>query len=207
VTGDVAAGGDGSAVLGTRGSRFAAVRAGDVWFVVRQAPGAEADLRYDFGLVALKARAADGTWRDVLPVRPISRGRGDSAGPLLRVAGRTGAPAGTALRVGPHGRVTVTGGFRRADGRWLRRGVRFRYEALACGVRLEVPARAGDAYEYSAFTRPGDTLGDLAFDPQPTVTPAGRYSSGSDPRLSRLRLRFAAFRKRGRLTISTCTQR
>lgn len=211
-SGDIGADRDGSFVLGHGRARFATVRAGDVWFAVRQAPGTEGDLRYDFGLVALKARGADGSWHDVLPVRPLSTVREDSAGPVLLSRGRTARPEGRRLVVDEGGDVTVTGGFRSAGGGWLRRGVEFRFRVLPCGVRLELPTRAGDSYEYSAFVRgspspaaAGDGAQQLAFDPRPSASRAGRFSSGTDPWLTRVRLRFAS-KVSGALALTTCTR-
>jgi hypothetical protein len=153
---------------------------------VRQAPGVAGDLRSDFGLVALKQRAADGTWRDVLPIRPVSRTSPDSAGPLL-IEDDPATPEGRALRVAADGSVTVTGGFRRGDGRWARRGVRFVFRVVSCGVRLEWFAEPGDRYEYSVFAAAVD----------------GRYSSGTDPLLARARLRLVQ-RRSGPQTVTTC---
>jgi hypothetical protein len=101
--------------------------------------------------------------------------------------------------------VTVTGGYRapRPSLRWLRRGVRFRFEPVACGIRMTFPARAGDSLEYSAFMR--GTAADVAvaersvsdaghvvsFDQPAQVTLEEGYASGADPRLVRARIRFA----------------
>jgi hypothetical protein len=214
--GDPAAGigadADGSRVIGRGRSGLATVRAGDVWFAVRQAPGGDGDLRYDFGLVALKVRAADGAWSDLLPIRPRSPHGQDSAGPVLRIAGREGWAEGRGVSVAPGGTVTVTGGFRERGGRLLRRGVRFRFVPLPCGVRVEWPARRGDRYEYSAFVRRGRTAGpagdavqELAYDPAPAATLERGYSSGTDARLTRVRLRFTARRART-LSVTTCAR-
>jgi hypothetical protein len=199
---------EGAFVIGKGRARFATVRAGDSWFVVRQAPGREGDLRYDFGLVALKQRAADGTWRDVLPIRPVSPTRGDSAGPLLLGAHGAAVPEGRSLRVGADGTVTVKGGFRGED----RKGVRFAFRPVRCGVALQLPARSGDRYEYHAFVRGrslteplGDAVQQLSFRPTPTASGAGRYSSGTDPLLARVRLRFAP-RANEQVAITTCAR-
>jgi hypothetical protein len=181
--GELAADREGSSVLGRGSSRFAAVRAGDIWYVVRQAPSAGGDLRYDFGLVALKQRDPDGSWRDALPLRPHPRRVPDSAGPVLNGA----QPVGRSLTVAPFGRVTIKGAFP------ARRGVRVVFEPVGCsGLQVFVtPTRPSDSYEYSLFVRPGDTA------------PDGRrergYASGTDPSLTRVRKT-----QRGHFNVATC---
>jgi hypothetical protein len=195
--GAIAADTPGGDVLGRGTGRFATVRAGDVWFAVRQAPGTESDLRYDFGLVALKRQAGDGTWSDVMPIRPRSRIQRDTAGPVLR---GVGAPVGTNLSLAGDGAVVVRGGFRAPTGRLARRGVTFRYEPLGCGVRLTVsPTSRGDAYDYSSFLRPGEPL------PSRRTGVDRRYASGFDPALTRVRQRTTP--RGGRpLAITTCAR-
>jgi hypothetical protein len=121
---------------------------------------------------------------------------------------------GRRLSVGHGGVVTVAGGFRAASGRWLRRGVRFRFVPTACGVRLRVASRPGDAFDYSAFfrarpapARPGSRLSgggqDLTFSPPASSRLRRGYASGLDPRLVRARLGFAHATGAG-LSIATC---
>jgi hypothetical protein len=185
------------------------VRNGDLWYAVRQASSLfrhEIDLRYDFGLVALKQRTASG-WRDVQPLRPATSDGPTSAGPLMlvRTGSGIGIPFGSRISVGSDRAVTVTGGYRapRPSLRWLRRGVRFRFEPIGCGIRMTFPARSGDSLEYSAFMR--GTAADVAvaersvsdaghtvsFDQPAQVTLEEGYASGADPRLVRARIRFA----------------
>ena len=86
------------ALLSRGDSRFAVVRTKDVWYAVRATRGGKhpEELREDFGLMALKIRGKNGDWRDVVRLRPITRGEGDptdSAGPvLLRDAGLKAFP-------------------------------------------------------------------------------------------------------------------
>jgi unsaturated chondroitin disaccharide hydrolase len=191
--GEIGSDRDGSFVV-ARGTRtFATVRRGDVWFAVKQARSDPADLRYDFGLVALKVRDEDGVWR-TLPLRPRAR---ETAGPVL---GGGGLPEGRRLSVARDGTVSVAGGFRTAAGRWLRKGVRFRFAPTRCGVRLSLPARRRDVFRYSAwFTQDPSIRGGrlVGGDQVVTTTPGsgGRirrgYASGLDARLVRDRLRFA----------------
>jgi hypothetical protein len=185
------------------------VRSGDLWYAVRQASSLfrhEIDLRYDFGLVALKQRTGSG-WRDVQPLRPATSDGPTSAGPLMlvRTGSGIGIPFGRRISVGTDRAVTVTGGYRapRPSLRWLRRGVSFRFEPIACGMRMTFPARAGDSLEYSAFMR--GTAADVtvaersvadaghvvSFDQPAQVTVEEGYASGADPRLVRARIRFA----------------
>jgi hypothetical protein len=209
--GGLAADSDGSAGVMRGDNSTVMVRHGDLWYAVRQASSYArhaSDLRWDFGLVAVK-RLIGGHWRDVQPLRPTTSGpKATSAGPLLilKTAAGSGIPQGTSLKVGPSRVTTVTGGFREPgkNGRWLRRGVRFSYEPTACGVQLSFPARKGDKIEYSAFMRgskgdvsiAGRSVSDagqvVSFDHPAHVTLESGYASGADPALVRARLRFSA---------------
>ena len=185
------------------------VRTGDFWYSVKQAssfvnfPG---DLRWDFGMVALKL-FRNGAWRDVQPLRPVTeRTKAQSAGPQLRLTrrGRTGLPYGVNIRVSRDKVTRIDGGWRLPypSKTWLRRNVTFRFEPVACGVRIAFPARRGDKLEYSAFMRGrrGDvqvgesTVSDsrqiVSFDHPGRVELESGYASASDPRLVRARIRF-----------------
>jgi hypothetical protein len=203
--------------LGVRLSRgqstFAAVRRGLSWFAVKQGrslrrePG---DLRYDSGLVALKRLQPDGSWRQIVPYKPLTARPADSAGPVLDNGGPRGYPYAYSTRV-RRGVVTLRGGgFRQHNGDWQRQGVRFRYAPTQCGVRVSWHARRGDTIEYSAFLRsyrqrPKVTRTELTDSVQrvtPTPPPdrvlvdGQRYYSASDPSLRRVRMRFKPNRNR-----------
>lgn len=192
----------GELVLSSELGTFASVRTPEQWFCVKQAravdPKRVGDLRFDFGLVAMKARA-NGAWTDVLRLRPITSGARESAGPQLR-RGRTVAfPDGTATRTEPGGVVVVRGGYRKRDRSWLRTGVEYRFEPVPGGVRLTFPAKAGDRLQYSVFFerrptvaagRVADSAQEVIFDPQATVELEPGYASGADPKLVRARLTF-----------------
>src|SRR5829696_306704 len=110
---------------------FAAVRHGDVWFAVhRRHP--PRDVRNDFGLVAAKWRAPSGGWVDVLPPRPMRFDIAESAGPVVERDGRRLVPLEGALAGEP---------------------ATYRFAPLARGVRISVPARAGDVVTYTAYLR------------------------------------------------------
>jgi hypothetical protein len=130
---------------------FATVRRGDIWFAVRKhGARAHGDLRSDFGLLAAQCRGATG-WRALVAVRPRTTAGIDSAGPVLRTrGGRVGYPDGTALAIDRDGALIVTGGWRDAAGRWVRRA-RFRFAAVTGGVRLGFPVHKGDEIRYSVF--------------------------------------------------------
>ena len=206
--GSIPADRDGARVLARGDATFATVRAGDVWFAVKQARSANSDLRYDFGLVALRVRHDDGSWR-ALPVRPRIVQHGVTAGPMLRP---NGSPHGTRLAVDGDGAVTVSGEFRSRRGRRLRRA-RFRFEPTACGVRTTVPSRPGDRYVYSAFfagtprssgRSVADAAQEVSFGRRASVTRGVRRASGAEPRLTEMRLRFAP--GPGPLTMETCAR-
>ncbi|WP_320669856.1 hypothetical protein [Patulibacter defluvii] len=142
-----------------RASRLAVVRRGRVWFGVHAVVQHPRDLRYDFGLLRLKLRGDDGGWRDLLAPRPLTEtgnATTRTAGPTLTVGGRTGYPEGRTIGVASDGTVSVRGGFRTADGAWLRQGVRFAYRPLATGLRLTVSGLAGGTLRVRTFgTRSG----------------------------------------------------
>ena len=198
-------------------SRTGVVRKGDVWFAVKRQASSKRrnDLRYDFGLLALKRRAADGAWTDVLRLRPQTSVGLDSVGPILRQGGMEGLPRGARLTV-RSGTVTVAGGYRSGMRRFLRRGVRWTWRATGCGARLSFPVRAGDRYEYSTFFiddgSPPSTRGAVVadetqrvtFSQAPLRTSLGRgYVSGLDPRLTRAKS-IIMVRRTGAMTIETC---
>ena len=159
-------------------SRFAVVRRGPVWTVIRPTISGKYpyDIRYDFGVVALKV-LRDGRWTDVVRHRPFTNAESDSAGPVLRAGGVTSFPFGSEVGVAPDGTVTMRGGWRleptrvkrvvatlpdggkvrglgSIPGAPVRTGVVFRFDPTDCGVRLTFPVRAGDTIEYSAFLSP-----------------------------------------------------
>jgi hypothetical protein len=186
---------------------FAVVRRGDLWFAVRAAAKTAADdLRYDFGLVALKTSAGAGGWVDVVRPRPHTRTGPDSAGPVLRRSAGIGLPEGEQVDIAADGTVTVTGGFRTVAGEWLRRGVRFRFQPHEGGVRLIFPTEQGDRIKYSVFfDADGDehpTVGNrsvsdgnqrVSFAPDAEVAfDAAGYASGRDAALVRANLFFKA---------------
>src|SRR3954447_21704441 len=134
---------------------FAAVRHGDLWYVVhRNRIGY--DRRYDFGLVALKRRDSRGRWHDVMRPRPNTRGHThDSAGPVLDVNGTRFLAHGTSIDVRSGGVVVVRGGFQNQEGKFLRRGVVFRFAPVHEGVRMSFPLRRGDEARVTAFMPDG----------------------------------------------------
>jgi len=152
-----------ASVLGTGSSRFATVRRGKTWFAVKAAPGPGRirDLRFDFGLAALKRRVGESRWVDVVPLKPYTDALPDSAGPILDPGARRALPFAQDIEAERGGTVRVTGGWRSARGAPVRTGARFRFQARGCGVRISWPARRGDRFELSTFfrkslRRPGD---------------------------------------------------
>lgn len=203
----------GARVLGTGSGAWATSRRGDVWFAVKRTRTSTRDLRYDFGLMALKVRSG-GVWRDLMPLRPRTVSGFDTAGPVLSTGGSAGYAEGYELRLGKGGRVVVRGGFRTRTGRWLRRGVAFTFTPVPCGVRLTFPVRAGDRLAYSGFFR-GEPRGSgravrdaeqqLRLDTAPSVSAGGSYASGSDVGLVRATARWRRSRA-GTASIETCAR-
>jgi hypothetical protein len=201
----------GASVLAHGPSAFAVVRTPNAWYVVKQGPGqrvADApdfsrDLRYDFGVISLEARGADGAWRDVLRLRPHVLGR-DGAGPNL-LRGRTVyRPYGRRLRASQGGSTSVDVRFRDGAQRTLPYATTIRYQPVRCGVRTIVPTRRGDRVEYSVFVKAVSATSDptrhrildaaqqVMFDQAAQVTIGRRhYSSGRDADLVRARIHFA----------------
>lgn len=154
--------------------------------------------------MALKQSDGGSGWADLLPLRPRTRDRPDSAGPVLRRGNRRGLPYGRRMRVGDDGVVRIGGGFMTQAGDWLRSGVTFRFAPDGGGVRLTFRAQARERFEYSAFFR--EAAAELAVEGQGIsggelsvrcsepvdVELENGYSSGADPRLVRARLSFRA---------------
>lgn len=148
-----------------RTGEFTTVRHGNVWFAVKREPEQQPaagsdhshDLRYDAGLNAVKLRDRAGIWTDVLPPRPFTNARTDvdTAGPTLALRGSVVRPEGMRpLQVDPGlGTVTLTVRLRGHDGRVVRRNLPMRFFPTACGVRIDVPATAGERWWYSVFFR------------------------------------------------------
>lgn len=145
-----------SAVLNPGPGRFATVRTGDLWYAVRLRGGG--GYRYDFGPTLVK-RVENGHWRDVIPYRPNALGSG---GPVLVAGGRRGLPIADSVKVLPDGVVSMTGGFADSAG-YLRGNIQLRVRPVGCGVNVEVDAKAGDVYSFSALFR-GDVTPEVGPD-------------------------------------------
>ena len=189
--------------ISRREGELAIVRRGPAWWAIKRATSRADfpdDLRYDFGLDVLKVLGPGG-WVDAMPLRPRTKGKPDSVGPVLLRGNRRGFPYGRRMRVEREdGVVRIGGGFMTAAGDWLRSGVTFRWEPEDDGVRLSFGAERGERFEYSAMFRgaPVATSGGAADDdsavrvsePVDDVDFDAGYSSGADPRLVRARVRF-----------------
>jgi hypothetical protein len=217
--GKLAADADGSTRLLRGRPKFAVMRRGRTWFAVRAGqsetryPG---DLRYDFGLVAMKHQDGDGDWRDVIPTRPITFGDRDSAGPLLYRNGVRALPWGGPFRL-RGGALDLQGGFRALDGEWQPEVVHYRYRPTGCGVLFSFRGQAGDRYEYSSFMRAAegepevsaaaasDGVQRVAATPEPTSVGVDRrrYYSSSDADLRRVRMRWRLARDTT-IAVETC---
>jgi hypothetical protein len=209
----VGADADSSVVVSQGESTLGVVRTGDIWFAVKRQASSKRrkDMRYDFGLLALKAKDGD-RWTDVLRLRPTTSTAEDSVGPILRTGGAEGLPRGERESVRT-GSASITGGYRTTGRKYLRRGVRWTWTATSCGVRLSFGVKAGDRYEYSTFFRgtpalKGKVLADdaqkVTFSTAPLrISRTGGYISGLDPSLTRAKA-ILQVRAAGTFTIETC---
>jgi hypothetical protein len=208
----LASDGPGATVLSRGDSTLAVVRTEATWFAVKQAPAVRVpgrvdysrDLRYDFGLAALKARGADGSWHDVQRLRPHADGPADSAGPVVLEGGRRYLPRGDRLRVTGDGGVAARVAFATDQGVALGRSAVVAYTPVDCGVRITLPAYSDDDVEYSVFLIAGsagaradgtgvaDAAERVVFSRPAVVALEPGYHSGADAALTRARLRFAA---------------
>jgi hypothetical protein len=150
-------------------ARIAVRRSGDLWWAVRARPRLAVDprrgqdVRFDFGVLALKARTPGGGWRDLIEPRPRTTEKGiRSSGPvMLGPGGAVGYPWGDRIELRDGG-VDIVGGFRVRDpkhvslpGRWLRQGVTFRYRPDGRSLVLSWDAQAGDRYEVMTWANGG----------------------------------------------------
>jgi hypothetical protein len=143
--------------IGRGAATFAVSRHRDSWFAVRMRAGTgthRGDPRYAFGLMAAKRRGASG-WHDVVAAAPRPLGGAEAAGPSLVLPdGTLAVPYGSRMRTARDGRITVIGGFRTADGRVVRHGVRFVFAPRSGGgVAVSLRVRRRDVIEVADFRR------------------------------------------------------
>lgn len=188
-------------LLAGRDSELGVTRRASTWYAVKTAPRENADLRYDFGVLALKRRGGGG-WHDAMPVRPTSRSDDpmDSAGPILLRDGRRGVPVGTSASLRRDGSLSVRMNFVSRSAGVLARGVAMQFKPTGCGVRLDVRGRRGDRFEYSGFfSRPPRHVAGTLRDPRLTLSASGpttsrvegNLHSATDPNVWRGRLTAA----------------
>jgi hypothetical protein len=201
-----------SYVVGQDSSRIALVRTPKLWFAVKQARSDNLDLRYDFGLVAMKLQDADGSWTNVTPSLPEVKGKPDSAGPVLETPHGKAFPSGSRMSVAQDGAVTVHGSFAYASGREVRAST-FSFRPAGDCVTMSFELRQGERVVYSAFVRQVEGMsvaGVHDSGQRVTIAPAAArvsvehrpYSSGSDASLDRVRFTIASV---GEIRISTCS--
>jgi hypothetical protein len=187
------------------------VRTPSLWFAVKQARSDKIDLRYDFGLVAMKSRDSDGSWSNVVPSPAKVQGEPDSAGPTLRTKYGPAYAMGTSMRGGRNGVVDVRGWFATASGKHIR-PASFRFTPAGNCVTLSFAIRRGERIGYSAFVRKvaqRSRGGVVGGGERVTIAPLASavrvdthdYSSGSDARLRRVRFALSGA---GVKRVTTC---
>ena len=128
-------------------------RAG-TWLAVRGGRIRANDLRYDFGVLALKSRQPSG-WQNVLAPRPLTKHPDLYSGPALMVGDRPARPEGRGIRVVADGTVQARLLQRADDGGIIRR-LRFFAKPVRGGARLALHGvRRGDSYRLLIFTPAG----------------------------------------------------
>jgi hypothetical protein len=194
----------GASVLGHGQSLYATQRIGDVWMAVRGRNSVTRgdDLRYDAGLVSAKHRRPDGTWRDLIPRRPLLPAEGvDAAGPVIHTGGGTAVFAADRIHRKGRAGLLAVGGYRRLRGHpGVSRSAAERFRAVGCGVEVSFRARAGDRIEYSVFLRDPRNSGHgkrgvahgggttATFSPPGHMTLTHDWISASDSRVLRARV-------------------
>lgn len=193
----IAADGPGTRVISQGTGRFSTTtNANGMWYAVRER--ALGNLRFDSLLMAFKRRQPDGSWKDVIPLRPND---GGTAGPALMNGTGVYMPSGDRITAGRDGGVYISGGFRNMKGQWLRRGVNFNVKPTPerCMKTSVENTQPGDRYQMSGFfrgseapVRDGNAFygkdGQVLKVEGGTIVGAGAipgYSSASDARLTR----------------------
>jgi hypothetical protein len=159
---------------------FAAVRHGDVWFVVHRRADPP-DLRNDFGLVAAKWHSPAGDWVDIVRPRPYELDRSETAGPVVERDGRR-------IRAGG-GRIALrAGGGVRVEGR-----IPVDFTPTERGVRIALDARAGDTVTYTQYLPIGSKPEPyVRATPAPAIKEELGFTSCCDVRMVAARLEVEA---------------
>jgi len=133
-------------------SGFAAVRRADAWYALRRLPS-RGDLRYDFGLLSLKVRRADG-WHDLIASQPVTgsgtASKGLTTGPVIVRGGHRFRPSGLRFVRRPGGATTIVTQFRSAGRRSFTLPVTYRPAGAGLFVGLKTPRR-DDRVELTSF--------------------------------------------------------
>jgi hypothetical protein len=184
---------------------------GRIWLAVHRRSGPGRDARYDFGLLALKRRRADGSWHDLLTPRPLTA-ESWSAGPLLVRGGRLLRPAGRRITI-RRGAIALTEPFIRRGARRPRTVV---YRPRGDGVDIELRGvRKRQRVKFRIFTPAGTgAIGTRAvaangalwkFPGRVRGHRIGGFHSGPVENLDALSVSVRAYRK-GRLTITVAPE-
>jgi hypothetical protein len=161
------------------GSGVAVVRRPSVWFATHATgPTTSEDIRYGFGLLALKVRRGD-HWADVLPPRPLlppAEPLGGAGVALVTTAGLA-VPRISSFGVDTEtGTVTMRGDFRTSSGSAVQRGAVFRFTPQRGGVLVSATVAAGSTLRLQDFLPDGWTRATNAAQVLETPTAASQLS-------------------------------
>jgi hypothetical protein len=118
-------------------------RRNNIWLAVHKQKTHPTDLRWDFGLLSLKAFTRYG-WKNMLPPAPLTTDRHDSQGPMLITDRRQGLPYGYSIDSSPDGTILVRGDYRDTNGNVLRHGVNWEYTPHQDTLLLTTQTQPGD---------------------------------------------------------------
>jgi hypothetical protein len=136
---------------------FAAVRHENLWYAIHWG-STDGDSRYDFGVDAVQKMQPDGSFKEVLPYRPMTTNERTSAGPSLASGSGELVAVGKSISVSGD-KVVVKGGWAAGSGSKLTHdpGTIWTFAPVENGVAMSFHALAHRAYQFQVFYQTGST--------------------------------------------------